>query len=317
MNSYHGDVSDNALRVFLAAANVGSFTAAAHDLDVSQSAVSHAIARLERALGTNVFERRSTGVALTEIGRRLFDDVHAGFEVIDRAVDAASDADRLRVTLSVSTSLASLWLLPRLALFKQEHPDVEIRCHTNDTDRGVARDDADIWIPLGLGPWPGVNTRHFCDEQIILVATPDVAQQWSAVSMGDLLHAPLLHLDERYRPRFDWHRWFHHFHVTSPSRLPGPRSNDYSLIVQAAVDGQGIALGWAHLMTDLIANAKLSQVGTGVVHTDQPFTILTRVRPAPARAATTAGPPKLIVDVFADWLIAHAPTPQMQSATQS
>jgi len=80
--------------MFLAAAQAGSFTLAANDLEVSQSAVSHAIARLERALGTSVFERRSTGVVLTDLGRRLHDDVQAGFNRVDRAIDAARDAHR-------------------------------------------------------------------------------------------------------------------------------------------------------------------------------------------------------------------------------
>ena len=297
MTSIHELVSDGTLRMFLAAAHAGSFTLAADDVGVSQSAVSHAIARLERSLGTSVFERRSTGVVLTDVGRRLHDDLQPGFDQVDRAVHAARDAQRPSVTLSVSTSLASLWLLPRLAWFKREHPDIEVRCHTNDTDRAVGRDQADIWIPLGLGPWPGMNARHFCDEEIILVAAPQMAELWNDAPTEDLLNAPLLHLDERYRPRFDWQRWFHQFQATSPRRLPGPRSNDYSLIVQAATDGQGIALGWVHLVSELIAEGKLRQVGTGIVRTDQPFNTL-------IRATTTPNPS---VETFTGWLVEHAP----------
>lgn len=290
-------MSDATLRLFLAAARAGSFTRAAADLGLSQSAVSHAIARLERSLGARVFERRSTGVALTEIGRRLHDDVDAGFDRIDQAVEEARDSHPRGVTLSVSTSLASLWLLSRLAWFKRDHPDIEIRCHTNDTDRGVGRDEADIWIPLGAGPWPGLNARHFCDEEIILVAAPEIADRWSSVATKELVDAPLLHLDERYRPRFDWHRWFSHFGITSPKRINGQRSNDYSLVVQAATDGQGIALGWVHLMTDLITEGKLARVGNGRVRTNEPFTVL-------VRSAATRDPS---VDVLADWLVEHAP----------
>ena len=302
MISSHDSASDSTLRVFLAAAEAGSFTLAGGDLGVSQSAVSHSIARLERALGTNLFERRSTGVVLTDVGRRMHDEIQAGFDRVDRAIDAARDAHRPSVTLSVSTSLASLWLLPRLAWFKREHPDVEIRCHTNDTDRGVGRAEADIWIPLGAGPWPAMNSRHFCDEEIILVAAPELADRWSGVPTEALLDAPLLHLDERYRPRFDWHRWFQHFHTASPRRLPGARSNDYSLIVQAATDGQGIALGWVHLLSDLIEQGKLRQVGTGIVRTDHPFVVLT----------SSSRTPNPIFEAFADWLVEHAPAPERQ-----
>lgn len=306
MNEDHERPGDGDLRLLLAAARTGSFTAAAKEAGIGQSAVSHAIARLERSLGTRLFERRSTGVSLTDVGQRLADEVGQGFDRIDRAVDAAGNARRQSVTLSVSTSLAALWLMPRLARFKREHPDVEISCHTNDTDRGVGRDEADVWIPLGRGPWPGVHARHFCDEVLVLVAAPEVAAQWDDVPPARLVEAPLLHLDQRFRPRFDWYQWFEQVGVPRPRRLAGYRSNDYSLIVQAATEGQGLAIGWAHLVADLIADGRLRRVGTGRIATDHPFTILTRTAtPAPAAAA------------LVDWLMHNAPRADLQGAATS
>lgn len=296
MNPDHVRASDGDLRLLLAAARTGTFTAAASEAGIGQSAVSHAIARLERFFGARLFERRSTGVTLTELGHRLVDEVEAGYERVDRAVDAARDARQHSVTLSVSTSLAALWLMPRLAQFKRIHPDVEISCRTNDTDRTMGRDDADVWIPLGRGPWPGLHSRTFCEETLILVAAPTLADQWGDEPLERLVDAPLLHLDQRFRPRFDWYQWFDHFGVARPRRLPGYRSNDYSLIVQAAVDGQGVAIGWAHLVTDLITEGRLRQVGTHHVSTDHPFVVLTRSdSPGPATAA------------LVDWLLANAP----------
>jgi len=292
----HARVGDGDLRLLLAAVQTGTFTAAAEGAGVGQSAVSHAIARLERTLGTRLFERRSTGVVPTAAGRRLAAELDAGFDRIDRAVEAARDARQHSVTLSVSTSLAALWLLPRLAEFKREHPDVEISCHTNDTDHGVGRDDADVWIPLGCGPWPGLHERPFCDERLVLVASPDVAHEWGDAPVERLVGAPLLHLDQRFRPRFDLYKWFDHFGVEHPRHLPGYRSNDYSLIIQAAVEGQGIALGWVHLVADLIASGRLQQIGEQSIATDQPFVVLTRTgSPGPATAA------------LVDWLLANAP----------
>lgn len=293
----HARVSDGDLRLLLAAARNGSFTAAAQAAGVGQSAVSHAIARLERAIGARVFERRSSGVTLTDVGRRLTDDLELGFDRIDRAVGAAREARQQSVTLSVSTSLAALWLMPRLAQFKREHPTVEISCHTNDTDRGVGRDHADVWIPLGRGPWPGLHSRTFCEERLIIVAAPAPAKQWEGVPTERLVDAPLLHLDQRFRPRFDWYQWFDRLGVARPGHLPGYRSNDYSLIVQAAVEGQGLAIGWAHLVTDLIAAGRLVQVGAQSVATDEPFVVLTRsASPGPATAS------------LVDWLLANAPS---------
>ena len=294
----HARVSDGDLRLLLAAVRAGTFTAAAAEAGIGQAAVSHAIARLERVVGTRLFERRSTGVVPTDAGRRLAAELDAGFERIDRAVDATRDARHHSVTLSVSTSLAALWLLPRLASFKREHPEVEISCHTNDTDHGVGRDDADVWIPLGRGPWPGLHSRPFCDERLILVAAPDVAREWSDAPVERLVDAPLLHLDQRFRPRFDLTQWFDHFGIEHTFHLPGYRSNDYSLIIQAAVEGQGIALGWVHLVADLIASGRLQQVGEQSIATDQPFVVLTRTG--------THGPATI---ALVDWLLANAPRP--------
>jgi LysR family glycine cleavage system transcriptional activator len=296
MNTDHGVVSDGDLRLLVSAARTGSFTAAAKEAGIGQSAVSHAIARLERVIGSRVFERRSSGVTLTDIGLRLTDEVQQGFEQIDRAVEEAGNARQQSVTLWVSTSFAMLWLMPRLALFKREHPLIEVRCHTNDTDRGVGRDEADVWVPLGRGPWPGLHEQKFCDETLIVVAAPSIARQWDGATDEQLLDAPLLHLEQRFRPRFDWNQWFEHFGVTPPKRLGGYSSSDYSLIIQAAMEGHGLAIGWLHLVQDLIAEGRLQQVGTGSVATDHPITVLTRSeRTGPATAA------------FVEWLLATAP----------
>jgi DNA-binding transcriptional LysR family regulator len=291
-------VGDSDLRLVVSAARHGTFTGAATEAGIGQSAVSHAIARVERALGARLFERRSSGVALTEIGRRLTDELEAAFDRVDRALDGVRESRQEAATLSVSTSLAALWLMPRLAGFKRDHPDVEISCHTNDTDRGVGRDDADVWIPLGRGPWPGLHARRFCDEVLVLVGAPALVEQWSTAPFEHLVDAPLLHLDQRFRPRFDWYQWFDHFSVPRPRRLPGYRSNDYSLIIQAATEGQGLAIGWLHLVDDLIADGRLARLGSLSVATDHPFVVLTRTE-HPGTAAAS----------LVEWLLASAPTP--------
>lgn len=269
-------VSEAWLRAFDAAVRAGSFTAAAAELGVGQPAVSHAVSRLEQAVGAALFERSRSGVAPTEVGAVLAEHVRAGFRELDRGVALVREraGEPSVVTLSVSTSLAAHWLMPRLAEFKAAHPDVDLRCITNDSDRSVGRDGADLWVPLGAGPWPGLATWHFVDEEVFPVASPDVAARLVA---GDtpLEAAPLLHLEERFRPRFDWARWFAETRSgPAAGRLAGERSNDYSLILHAAMAGQGVALGWRHIVEPLIAQGRLVAVGDRRVATDEPFVLV-------------------------------------------
>jgi len=191
--------------------------------------------------------------------------------------------------LSVSSSLASFWLMPRLPAFKREHPEVELRVLTTDADTGVGRDDADVWIPLGSAVPFGLDAVEFCVERVVPVAAPAVVADLAAWSDQDsladaLAAAPLLSLEERYESRFDWHRWFA---LTDRTIDPGPQgytSNDYSLVVQAALDGQGVALGWFHIVADLVADGRLVALGEPV-ETSSPFQILTRSDVALSAAA--------------------------------
>lgn len=269
------DVSDRWLRVFVAAADAGSFTGAAARLGIGQPAVSHAVKRLEQAVGARLFDRTASGIALTPLGEDLRARVGAGFDVVDAALrDAAAQvrADRV-VTLSVSTALATYWLMPRLAGFKETRPDIELRVITQDTDAGVGRDEADLWIPLGPGPWPGLRTWPFADERLAAVASPAYVASTGLSSVED---ATLLHTEERYAPRYDWPTWFE-AHGRDPARaLAGQRSNDYSIVVHAALEGQGVALGWLHIVEPLVDAGRLARVGDDEVVTDAPFCVVAR-----------------------------------------
>ncbi len=291
-------VSDLWLRYFDAVARAGSFTAAARAMGVGQSTVSHAIARLEEAVGTELFARFERGVRLTDAGERLWGEVRPSLAAIDAAlrdVRRTARSDSL-VTVSVSTSFAAWWLLPRLARFKSTHPEIDLRCITSDNDDRVGLDDADLWIPHGANRWAHLEAHHLTDERIAAVAAPDIAE---GVDRTDdpaaVLGLDLIHLEERYGSRFDWSRWFEH-HGLRPPPVRGAISNDYSVVVQAAIDGQGAALGWSHITDPLVADGRLVVLGGPAVVTDQPFVVLER--PGSDRPA---------VDVFRAWLVDHTP----------
>lgn len=272
-------VSDRSLRAFCEAARWGSLTRAGEHLGLGQPAVSHAVSRLEEAIGTKLLVRSRSGVAATEAGARLLEAIAPAFEAIDRAVEEARpDTGDQAVRLSVSTSLARWWLLPRLPGFKRNHPDVEVRLVATDTDYGVELDGLDLWIPLGIVARPTAEVRTLCAEALVPVAAPELARSLSFNRPQDLVTAPLLHLEERYSPRFDWPRWFEGHKTVTSTRLPGDRFNDYSLVIQAALDGQGVALGWLHIVADLVAEGRLVALADPMV-TDHPFVIVQPQRP--------------------------------------
>ncbi|MGI9607686.1 MAG: LysR substrate-binding domain-containing protein [Acidimicrobiales bacterium] len=271
------NVSNRALRILVAATNAGSFTAAADELGMGQPAVSHAITRLETAVGTALLVRSRSGVRPTATGAELIADLAPSFERIDQAVDRARGAHDPTVTVSVSTSLASWWLLPRLPDFKRMHPDVSLRLITADADADTDPTRLDLWIPLGLVDRPDLDVVRLCDEALYPVAAPALAERLDRNNASALVDAPLLHLEERYRTRFDWNRWFQHHGIDQPIRLDGDRSNDYSVVLQAALDGQGVALGWNHIVSDLVSAGRLVPLAAPVV-TEDPFVIATSSR---------------------------------------
>ncbi len=297
IESFDG-VADRWLRVALAVEGAGSFTAAAEYVGVGQSSVSHAMKQLERALGFAVFDRTDRGVEPTAAGTVLLGQIRPHFDGVDLAIrdSRRSALDAQLVTVSVSTSFAAWWLLPRLAEFKTEHPDLELRCVTSDNDDRVGHDDADVWIPHGRARWDHLVSRHLTDERIIAVAAPRIAarleQPENPVS---LLDADLIHLEERYFSRFDWYRWFVAKNIAPPP-LRGPRLNDYSVVVQAALDGQGFILGWDHIVAPLVAAGRLVEVGGAPIVTDQDFVVLQR--PGQQPEAVTA---------LCDWLVRRTP----------
>lgn len=283
------DVSDRSLRVFCAAIEHGSLTEAGRVLGLGQPAVSHAVSRLETALGVRLLRRGRRGVEPTADGATLHAAVASNFASIDAAVQAIRTGRNGPVTLSVSTSLASWWLLPRLPEFRRQHPDIDLRLVTADTDDHVQLDDIDLWIPLGIAERRGAE--FLCDEAIVPVATPQLAERLERTGEADLTNAPLVHLEERYVHRYDWRRWFDERGLEHDGR--GDRSNDYSLVIQAALDGQGVALGWRHIVADLVTDGRLVALADAVV-TEHPFTIVT--------TSSRADDPGVIA--LREWLIA-------------
>jgi len=249
------------LRGFEAAGRRLSFTLAAQELFLTQSALSRQIKALEDALGVALFERRHRALALTPLGAAFHRDVTDVLESIAAAAERARGTTRAPgLTLSTTVSFASLWVIPRLATFRERHPDVEVYVSADDRVVDLARGDVDVavrYLPEAAVPEGAV--RLF-GERMTPVASPNVAAGARPLrTPADLTRHVLLHLDdpEGRTPWLDWRSW-----LTSngaPGLKPAGtlRFSLYDQVVQAAVGGQGVALGRLPMIAEHLRDGRL------------------------------------------------------------
>lgn len=291
--------SANALIVFEAAGRHRSFTRAAEELAMTQAAVSFSIRKLEDDLETRLFTRRHRSVSLTEAGARFHADVSLGLTHIRKAAEELrSVASERHVTLSASTAFASYWMLPRLQRFRSDLPGVDLRIQTSERDVDILQEGVPLAIRAGRsGAWPGCADGMLAAEQVEAVVSPTYVEQFGMPnSVEEIAGHRLIHLEEPFRPATDWEDFFRSAGVQAPARAKGLLINDYVLVVQAVLGGQGIALGWRHLTEPLIRAGLLLPVTGHVLATEHAYHL---VWPADRSISAHA------VQVR-DWILANA-----------
>ena len=249
------------LRGFEAAGRRLSFTLAAQELFVTQSALSRQIRALEDALGVALFERRHRALALTPGGAAFHRDVTEVLDALASAADRARGATRAPgLTLSTTVSFASLWIIPRLATFRARRPDVEVYVSADDRIVDLARGDVDIvvrYLPEAAAPPHAV--RLF-GERMTPVASAAVANGASPLrSPADLTQHVLLHLDDPdgRTPWLDWRSWLASNGQPGLKPAGSLRFRIYDQVVQAAVGGQGVALGRLPMIGEHLRDGRL------------------------------------------------------------
>ena len=241
-----------ALRAFEAAARTGSLTRAAESLSLTHGAISHQIKSLEQGIGVRLIERAGRGIRATDEGERLAARLRAALaEIADAVREAGERSNPRQLRVSVMPSFAARWLLPRLGNFLARHPDIDLDVRSSMALVDFRRDDADVAIRHGFGNWPDVRAEFILSESQFPVCSPRLAPRLPAQPRDLARHTLLRANDEFWKPWFeaaglDWEE---------PSR--GPMFNDSALMLQAAVEGQGIALARTSLLGNDVRNGLL------------------------------------------------------------
>ena len=285
----------NGLRAFEAAARHMSFTRAAAELNVTQTAVSHQIRRLEEQLGTRLFVRRNRALSLTREARDYLPSVRSAFEALRQATARLRRPEREGVlTVSTTASLATKWLVSRVAAFQDAHPGLAVRISTSAHLVDFQREEVDMAVRYGRGSWPGLRADWLMAERLFPVCSPALLAAKPLREPADLAHHTLLHTSVS---REDWQLWL--TAAGLPLSIAARRGLTFDqgfMAVQAAMEGLGVALGRTRLVEADLAAGRLVAPFDIALPQDAGYYVVSPV--------ATAGSAK--VALFRRWLIASA-----------
>lgn len=245
-----------ALRAFEAAARHISFTRAAAELCVTQAAISQQVRQLEEWLGSALFLRAGHALRLTDKGQAWLPELTAMLDRLSFVSSSLRERDDGPLRITVLPSFATCWLVPRLGAFREMHPDIELKLTSSGELWDVSDDRFDVGIRSGLGRWRGLKADLIAREMLSPLCSPSLqASDRPLMEPADLLAKCLLH----DTPKDAWPYWFTHVGVMNPNAGSGPKFDDHSHVLQAAIDGQGVALGKLLLAGDALRAGRLVQ----------------------------------------------------------
>jgi len=261
-----------ALRAFEAAARRLSFKDAAEELSVTPTAISYQIRRLEEELGAALFDRRIRQVSLTVAGEALH---RAAAEALDRI---ETEWTRLRhgrstVVLLIGPLVAGRWLVPRLSDFWAEHPEIDLRLHHSARTYNLDTAEADLAIAFGDGNWPHYRVEPLIAVDYTPVMAPALAgRHGPLIGPDDLLRLPLIH----ERDRQDWDRWIAEHCSPGTTAHSHIMIEDANVALNAAINGQGVALAITQFIHDDVAANRLVRPFAPAMRTQRAYHLLTR-----------------------------------------
>ena len=285
------------LQAFEAAGRHLSFTAAAHELNVTPGAISQQIRLLEEFLEVRLFKRLNRAIALTDSGQAFLTPVSKGFEQFAAAVALlGKKQSEGPLTISAAASFISNWLIPRLSRFKARHPDIDVRIDTSNRLVDFVHEDIDLGIRFGDGEYPELESVYLFSYELIPVCIPELMKRGNGLGkISDLAEHTLLHSD--YGPLDaafpDWEMWLNVVGANDVDASHGIYFSQADQLIQAALDGQGVAL-LANVMVEReIADGRLVQPFSTRLPVKMSYHLVTT--PGKARVAK--------VSAFREWLL--------------
>lgn len=281
----------NSLKAFEAAARNLSFTKAAEELFVTQAAISHQIKLLEEHLSMKLFMRRNRSLLLTEEGQSYYLDIKDIFAHLYEATERLlTRGAKGSISIALTPSFAIQWLIPRLSEFSNLHPDIDVKIKAVDYDDNSLTDDVDVAIYYGLGNWQGVFTDKLYTEYLTPVCSPLLLSGEKALTEpSDLMNHTLLH----DMSRNNWKEWIKVAGVKDINVNQGPIFSHSSMVLQAAIHGQGIALGNSVLAKPEIESGRLVTPFNEVLVSKNAFYLVCR--------EAQVDSPKIVA--FRNWLL--------------
>ena len=244
----------NNLKAFDAAARHESFTRAAEELCVTQGAVSQQVKALEAALGIKLFNRERQRLIITEAGRYYLTIVRDALDRIALGTERLLQRQNAGVlTVSTSPDFAAKWLVHRLGHFAEAHSEIDLRVSATLHHVDFAREEVDLAVRHGDGNWPGLDTVQLSAEQLFAICSPKLLSGRRLTKPADILKFPLIHLDSRA----DWTKWLRVAGISDDNVRHGPVLNRASMVIDAAINGQGIALARTTLAAWDLLNGRL------------------------------------------------------------
>ncbi|NVO54265.1 LysR family transcriptional regulator [Rhodobacteraceae bacterium B1Z28] len=248
------------LSAFEAAARHLSFKNAADELSVTPGAVSHQIKALEGYLETALFQRKHRSVDLTDDGKALYEALSTSFGRISNVLSTIRDRSYGgKVTVGSTTAVAALWLSPAVIRFWRDMPDVNVDQISQDRPF-KDRPDVDFFIRYGRDSDPNLSHTPLYRDHLIPVGSPEMAEKLSGAGLEELAHQRLIHLSSEDRIWTTWPEWFQQLGYTGSIPVES-RVNSYSVALQRAREGAGLALGWQRLIHPMLQSGKLVAIG--------------------------------------------------------
>jgi LysR family transcriptional regulator, glycine cleavage system transcriptional activator len=249
----------SSLRAFEVVARHETFRAAAEELHVTPAAVIQQVKALEGFVGRKLIRRHGKGYSLTPDGSAGLEALRNGFDQLSAAVDAMSSSGRRILTVSAVPSLSAEWLVPRLHRFSKQHPDIDVLLHPTVELVDLEHSRVDLGVRYGSGSYPGIASERLFDDEIFPVYSPQRLGRRALKNPGDLRGLPLIHTD--WTPEAGhwpgWSDWLRAAGVTGVNANKGLRFSDGAMAIQAAVSGQGVALGSRALVRDHLQAGRL------------------------------------------------------------